>query len=316
MTQDEEQGGSDPAGDYGHGMIHVPVLRREVLDSLDLRPGLVVVDGTVGAAGHGRDIVTGISPEGQYVGLDRDPEILARAQAALGGAADARARISFHSVLYSQMRGVLGELGLTACDRVFLDIGVSSMQIDTPERGFSFQLDGALDMRMNQAVGQPLGAWLQRVSEKELARVIHEYGEEWYSRRIAQAIVQARERRGGLHRTLELADVIRRAVPTGRRQKIHPATRTFQALRIVINDELGELERGLQAALECLSEQGRLVVITFHSLEDRIVKRFMRDHMELAFRRPMVPTGEECRANPRARSAKLRCAIKNSEVAA
>ena len=315
MTQDEHDG-SDPEGGYGHGMLHVPVLRREVMDSLELRPGLVVVDGTVGAAGHGRDIVTAISPKGQYVGLDRDSEILARAQAALGGAVDARARVSFHSVLYSQMRGVLRELGLPACDRVLLDIGVSSMQIDTPERGFSFQLDGPLDMRMNQATGQPLGAWLQRVSEKELARVIHEYGEEWHSRRIARAIVEARERRGGLHRTLELADVIRRAVPTGRRQKIHPATRTFQALRIVINDELGELERGLQSSFECLSEGGRLVVITFHALEDRIVKRFMREHMEPAFRRPKAPTHEECRANPRARSAKLRCAIKSSEVAA
>ncbi len=257
-----------------------------------------------------------IGPEGYYVGLDRDPEILARAQAALGGAVGVRARFSLHPVLYSQMRQVLTEQGLNSCDRVLLDIGVSSMQIDTPERGFSFQVDGPLDMRMNRRSGLTLGKWLQRVSETELAKVIHEYGEERYSRRIAKAIIAARNR-GGLHRTLELAEIVGRAVPGGGgRQKIHPATRTFQALRIALNDELQELQRGLRAGLDSLVAGGRLVVISFHSLEDRIVKRFLREHCELPFRKPIVATAEERRANPRARSAKLRCGVKRQEIAA
>lgn len=315
MNPDDERSGDKRARGHGQGTVHVPVLLRETLDVLDLGPGMVVVDGTVGAAGHGRDIALTIGPEGQYVGLDRDREILARAQSVLGGLA-APVRFSLHPALFSQMPRVLADLGLTACDRVLLDIGVSSMQIDSPARGFAMRLDGPLDMRMNQAAGQTLGQWLQHVSETELARVIHEYGEERYSRRIAKAIVQARAR-GGLQRTMELADVIRGAVSGGGvRSKIDPATRTFQALRIVINDELGELERGLEAALHCLCVGGRLVVIAFHSLEDRIVKRFLRERMDLPFKKPITPTPTERGGNPRARSAKLRCGVKRAELAA
>ena len=315
MIPDEDRGDEGSAVGDGQGTAHVPVLLRETLDALDLRPGMVVVDGTVGAAGHGRDIASTIGPQGHFVGLDRDREILARAQAVLGGLG-AQVRFSLHSALFSHMPRVLADLGLAACDRALLDIGVNSMQIDTPERGFAMRLDGPLDMRMDQGAGPTLGQWLQRVSEKELARVIHDYGEERYSRRVAKAIVQARAR-GGLQRTMELADVVRGAVSGGGvRSKIDPATRTFQALRIVINDELGELERGLEAALNCLCAGGRLVVITFHSLEDRIVKRFMRERMDLPFKKPITPTPTECRRNPRARSAKLRCGVKRAELAA
>ena len=316
MIPDEDRDDGGPAAGHGQGTVHVPVLLQETLEALDLRPGLVVVDGTAGAAGHGRDIALAVGSEGHYVGLDRDREILARAQEVLGGLNSAQVRFSLHSALYSQMPKVLGELGLATCDRVLLDIGASSMQFDTPERGFAMRLDGPLDMRMNRETGQTLGQWLARVKEDELARVIYEYGEERHSRRIAKAIVSARAR-GGLQRTMELADVIRGAVSGGgARSKIDPATRTFQAFRIVINDELGELERGLAAALQCLDAGGRLVVITFHSLEDRIVKRFLREHMDLPFRKPVIPTPTECRRNPRARSAKLRCGVKREVAAA
>ncbi len=316
MIPDEDLRDEGSAEGDGQGTIHVPVLLRETLDALDLRPGMVVVDGTAGAAGHGRAIALAIGSSGHYVGLDRDREILARARSVLGGLSGGRARYSFHSALYSNMSKVLAEEGLSACDRVLLDIGVSSMQIDTPERGFSLRLDGPLDMQMNRDSGVTLGQWLARVTEEELSRVIYEYGEERHSRRIAKVIVNARTR-GGLHRTMELADVIRGAVSGGGgRQRIDPATRTFQALRIAINDELGELERGLEVACDSLVDGGRLVVITFHSLEDRIVKQFMRKRMELLFKKPVVPGATECRRNPRARSAKLRCGIKRVEDAA
>lgn len=307
---DEDQGIPAPGQDDGQGTVHVPVLLRETLDVLALEPGMVVVDGTMGAAGHGREVAVAIAPDGLYVGLDRDPEILARAEATLRGVDTARVRTSLHSVLYSQMPEVLAELGLDACDRVLLDIGVSSMQIDTPERGFSFRYDGPLDMRMNQGAGQPLARWLARVKEDELGRVLREYGEERFWRRIARAICAARGR-GGVQRTLELAEIVKQAVPPpARRGRIHPATRTFQALRIVLNDELGELSRGLEAARSCLRPGGRLAVITFHSLEDRIVKRFLRENMELPFRKPIGASPEECARNPRARSARLRCGIR------
>ncbi len=310
MTSDSTQGGDS----HQEGTVHVPVLLNETLQALDLEAGLVVVDGTCGVLGHGRDIVSVLGSKGRYVGLDRDTEILARARAVLGGTARVREGVSLHSVVYSRMGGVLAEQGLKSCDRVLLDIGISSMQIDTPDRGFSFQMDGPLDMRMDRNSGEPLAKWLARVTEEELANVIYQYGEERHSRRIARAILQERERTG-IHRTLQLAEVIRRAMPVKGRQRIHPATRTFQALRIAINDELGELERGLQAALECLTPGGRLVVITFHSLEDRIVKRFMKAHMELPFRKPITASPQECRDNPRARSAKLRCGVKREAAA-
>jgi len=300
--------------DDGQGTVHVPVLLREALEALALAPGQVVVDGTVGAGGHGRAILEAISPGGQLVGLDRDPEILVRAKAVLEGAGRGRARFSLHPVSFTWARKVLDELGLAAADRLLLDLGVSSMQIDTPERGFSFQLDGPLDMRFNRESGPTLDRYLDRASEEDLARVLREYGEERHARRIARAILFAR-RKGQLHRTLQLAEVVRRAV-AGRmghaRRRIHPATRTFQALRVAINDEIQELERGLEVALSCLAQGGRLMVIAFHSLEDRIVKQFLRANMELPFKKPVRPTAAECGRNPRARSARLRCGIKRA----
>ncbi len=309
----DSPGSSEQEGG-GQGTLHVPVLVRETLEALALAPGQTVVDGTVGAGGHARAVLAAISPGGRLVGLDRDPEALVRAKAVLEGAAGGRARLSLHPVSFTRARKVLEELGLLTCDAVLLDLGVSSMQIDTPERGFSFQLDGPLDMRMNRKSGSTLDRYLARVSEEELARVIHEHGDERHARRVARAVHFA-HRNGQLHGTLQLAEVVQKAVlgrSGPRRSRIHPATRTFQALRIAVNDEIGELQRGLEVALSCLAEGGRLVVIAFHSVEDRIVKRFLRENMELPYRKPIRPTTAECERNPRARSARLRCGIKRA----
>ncbi len=293
--------------------VHVPVLLRETLEVLGLAPGMTVVDGTAGALGHGRVIAEALGRAGLLVGLDRDAEILARASASLareaGGAAP-RAGIRLFHRSFAEMGAVLAELGLPGCDRVLLDLGVSSLHLDSPERGFSFMHDAALDMRMDRSAPPTAAAWLARTSEAQLARVLAEYGEERYARRIARSIVQA-SARGRMTRTGDLVEAVLRAVPAAaRRGRIHPATRTFQAIRIAVNDELGELERGLAAALACLRDGGRLAVISFHSLEDRMVKQFLRAHMEVLTKKPIASGADECRRNPRARSAKLRCGSK------
>lgn len=314
-----DETGTNGSGDGGHGErhpVHRPVLLREVMAILELRSGLVVVDGTVGAGGHARAIVPAIGPDGVLVGLDRDSEILAPARAALAaGAAGAGVRISLHHLPHSRMHEALAANGLSRCDRVLLDLGVSSMQLDRPGRGFSFMADGPLDMRMDASAPLTAAEWLASVDERELADVLYRFGEERHSRRIARHLVAAR-RRSPIERTAQLAALVAAALPPAARGgRIHPATRTFQAIRIAVNDELGELERGLRAALDCLVPGGRLAVITFHSLEDRIVKHFLRAHCDVLTKKPIAPTPEEVRANPRARSAKLRCGVRR-EVAA
>jgi 16S rRNA (cytosine1402-N4)-methyltransferase len=290
------------------------VLLPESLAVLDLRPGMTVVDGTVGAGGHAAAFAAAVAPDGWVVGLDRDAEILAHAEVALLRARDAAGggpRIALRNVSYSEVARALEDIGIQACDRVFLDLGVSSLQLDSPSRGFSFMRDGPLDMRMDQASARPTAAeWLRSVRADELERVLREFGEERFARRIAAAIVETR-RRHRIERTSQLADLVIEALPGhARHGRLHGATRTFQAIRIAVNDELGELERGLEAASACLDAGGRIAVLTFHSLEDRIVKRFLRERMELPFRKPIVATEAECARNPRARSAKLRCGIR------
>lgn len=298
--------------------VHRPVLLAETLALLDLRPGLVVVDGTVGAGGHATAIAQAIGPDGLLVGLDRDSEILACAQAALAEgakAARAQARFSLHNVTFSRVQEALVADGQTACDRLLLDLGVSSLQLDKAERGFSFMADGPLDMRMDAAAAVTAADWLAAVDEVELARVLFEYGDERYSRRIARAIVASRQH-GRLLRTSQLVDVVVRALPPhARHGRIHAATRSFQAIRMAVNDELGELERGLQAALACVRPGGRIAVITFHSAEDRLVKHFLRANCELATKKGVVAGPAETTSNTRARSARLRCGIVR-EVAA
>jgi len=300
------------SGDAGSRQpVHVPVLLRETVAVLELHEGLVVVDGTVGGGGHAKAIVSAVGPSGMLVGLDRDSEILVSARAALEQveAASAGARVSLHHLSFSCMREALQENGQTCCDRVLLDLGVSSMQLDRPERGFSFMADGPLDMRMDNTAARSAADWLAVVPEKELADVLFGYGGERKSRRIARAIVEQR-RRAPVTRTSQLADLVVRAMPRGMRSgRIHPATRTFQAIRMAVNDELGELERGLEAALDCLRPGGRLAVISFHSAEDRIVKRFLRAHCDVVTKKPVAASAGETARNPRARSAKLRCAV-------
>lgn len=292
--------------------MHVPVLLEQTLTVLDLRSGLVVVDGTVGAGGHATGIAAAIGSDGHVVGLDRDREILAVAQEALASAGDscAAAGFSLHHSPHAGLREVLAELGQPCCDRVLLDIGVSSLQLDRPERGFSFMADGPLDMRMDATATLTAERWLHEVPEQQLADTLYQLGEERHSRRIARRIVGERRRRR-ITRTSQLAELVVAAMPApARRGRIHAATRTFQAIRMAVNDELGALERGMEAAFDCLRPGGRLAVIAFHSVEDRVVKRFLRDRFEVVTKKPITATPVEARENPRARSAKLRCGVK------
>jgi 16S rRNA (cytosine1402-N4)-methyltransferase len=315
---DDEGTGGGAGGGGSRQPVHRPVLLREVLASLELSEGLVVVDGTVGAGGHARAIVQAIGSGGVLVGLDRDSEILAAARALLAadvGGGRAGARVSLHHLPFSRMHEALAAAGQPRCDRVLLDLGVSSLQLDRPERGFSFMADGPLDMRMDGSQPTSAADWLATVGETELADTIFQLGEERHSRRIARHLVAVRGRPPNV-RTGQLASLVVEALPgAARHGRIHPATRTFQAIRIRINDELGELERGLQAARDCLRPGGRLCVISFHSLEDRIVKHFLRAHFEVVTKKPIEASGDELRDNPRARSAKLRCAIRREEAA-
>lgn len=309
---------SDQDGDGSRQPVHVPVLLAETLLVLDLGPGLVVVDGTVGAGGHARAIARALGPTGHVIGLDRDSEILDCARAAFVTTekdAHEQPRVSLFHLASSQMKDALVDVGCSACDRVLLDLGVSSLQLDKAERGFSFMVDGPLDMRMD-ATAQPTAAeWLRRVDEIELARVLFTYGDERYSRRIARAIIETR-RQSPLQTTRQLAQLIVRALPmSARHGHIHPATRSFQAIRMAVNGEVAELQSALAAALACLKPGGRLAVISFHSGEDRIVKHFLREHCAVLTKKPIEATPLEVDRNPRSRSARLRCGIAR-EVAA
>lgn len=298
---------------------HEPVLREAVLQALRVKPEGTYVDATYGRGGHSAAILAGLSERGRLFAIDRDPEAVAAAQHEFG--ADRRFQIAHGR--FSLLDTLLREIGFDdTVDGILFDLGVSSPQLDSPGRGFSFTSDGPLDMRMDPEAGSPLEDWLAAVSEGDLARTIAEYGEERYARRVARAIVGARGSKR-ITRCGELAQICTAAVPRREPGK-HPATRTFQALRIAVNDELGELQRALPQAGERLTVGGRLVVISFHSLEDRIVKRFMRGP-RLDRRRQRLPESgpvhnlrpvgkaqragsDEVRRNPRARSAVLRIA--------
>jgi 16S rRNA (cytosine1402-N4)-methyltransferase len=294
---------------------HVPVMLDEVLQYLAPRSEGVYCDATVGYGGHARAILEASAPRGRLVGLDRDPEAIAGAGETLRGFGD---RVHLVQAPFSRMREVLERVGALPLDGCLVDLGVSSPQLDRPERGFSFRHGGPLDMRMDPTVGESATQFLRRVSERDLEAVLRDLGEERYAGRLARAIVAARDRED-LSTTSALAALVARTVPRHERHK-DPATRTFQALRIVVNDELGELERFLQDAPACLRPGGRLVVIAFHSLEDRLVKRRLRalagwggappgdPPMRLLTKRVITPGDEEQARNARARSAKLRAA--------
>ena len=308
-------------------MQHLSVLLPEAVDALVTDRDGVYVDGTFGRGGHARAVLDRLSPRGRLVALDRDP--MAVASAASDDAFAADARFTIEHTAFSAMTATLASLGITQVSGVLLDLGVSSPQIDDPGRGFSFRFDGPLDMRMDPTRGESAAEFLARAEERHIAEVIRDYGEERFAVQVAKALVARRENGRPVRTTGELADVVARAVKT-REAGQNPATRTFQALRIFVNAELEELEQALRASLALLRPGGRLVVISFHSLEDRIVKTFIARESRSEFdrRAPFAaprpqrlralgrvkPRVAEAASNPRARSAVMRVA-ERTEVA-
>ena len=310
---------------------HVPVLAAEAIDALQVQPDGWYLDGTVGRGGHAEAIAKRLGRDGFLLGLDRDPAAAEAAAARLERFGD-RACVVRSS--YSEMReqATRNGRGDAAWQGVLLDLGIGSHQLDDPDRGFSFRHDGELDMRYHRGAGVTAAELVNGLAESDLADLLFRLGEERASRRIARAIVRRREQTP-FERTRDLAAVVASAAG-GRRRRIHPATRTFQALRIAVNDELGQLERALPDCVRLLAPGGRLAVISFHSLEDRTVKRFMRDlanpclcppdlgtcccgrkpMLELERKRAVMPSAGEVERNPRARSARMRVAVRTDEL--
>ena len=285
---------------------HEPVMVAEVVEHLEPGRGGVFVDCTVGLGGHARALLE--AGASRLIGLDRDPAAVAAAREALSGFGD---RVDVVHADYRRIAAVLDERGVAKVDGVLADLGVSSMQLDAPGRGFSFRQDDPLDMRMDTTAGPTAAEALRDVDERTLADVIYEFGEERHSRRVARQIVAARER-GPIETTGQLAELVRRAIPRKGYTRIDPATRTFQAIRIWLNRELEGLDSFLGVAARRLADGERMAVITFHSLEDRIVKHTLRTlaaeeaGLRIRTKRPLVPSEAEIGRNPRARSAKLR----------
>lgn len=283
---------------------HVPVMAEEVLEQLRPAAGETYVDGTLGGGGHTRLLAAAVGSTGSVVALDRDLIAVERVEAELR---DLPVRVV--QANYSDLPEVLAALEVTVVDGILLDLGLSSDQLADPNRGFSFQSDGPLDLRFDHTRGEPAWKLVERLSAEHLADLIYRFGEERYSRRIARRIIEVR-RAKPIHTAAELARVVRESVPRSRDERIDPATRTFQALRIAVNEELKWLEVALRRLPDCLRPGGRLVAISFHSLEDRLVKEAFRNdsRWQVITRRPIRPTEREIAANPRSRSAKLRVA--------
>jgi len=316
MSDDGRSSGTPP---------HNPVLLRETVEALVVRPDATLVDGTLGAGGHAAALLKALGPEGRLFGIDRDPDALTLAGERLAPFGEA------FTPLYGRhedLTTLLRKAGVFACDGFLFDLGVSSMQLDQAERGFSFRQDAYLDMRMDPTRGESAADWLAGIEEKELRRAIYHWGEEKMSGAIARAIVREREKRP-LTRTVQLAELIERvAGPAARRYRIHPATRTFQAIRIAVNQEIEGLTGLVNDAVSMLRRGGRLAVISYHSLEDRAIKHAIRalahrctcppklpvcgcgreNHVRLVTTRPVRPADAEIDRNPRARSARLRIA--------
>ena len=301
---------------------HVSVLLEECLDGLDIKPGGIYVDGTLGGAGHSSRIAAQLTT-GRLIGIDRDPVALKAAGERLAPYGD---RVTLVHSNFCEIKQVLQDLQIPGVDGILLDLGVSSPQLDDAQRGFSYMADAPLDMRMNSEDSLSAYTVVNAWSQEELKRILYNYGEERYAPQIAAAICRKRELKP-IETTLELVDIIRSAMPPAAlREKQHPAKRTFQAIRIAVNDELGSVEKVMRDAVACLNPGGRLAIITFHSLEDRIVKNGMADaakgctcppnfpvcicgnkpKVKLVTRKPIISGDEELEVNPRARSAKLR----------
>ncbi len=307
--------------------IHQPVLLIETLRLLKPQAGEIFVDATLGLGGH-TEVILSKNNQTRVIGIDQDAEAIELAKTRLEEFGE---RFSVFHSNFSDIKQVLKQSEVEKVDGVLADLGVSSLQFDSQTRGFSFRFDAPLDMRMNQNSDSETAAeLLERLSEFEIARIIYEYGEERLSRRIARRIVEKRESGVPIETTKQLVELIEKAVGRGKKDKIHPATRTFQALRIAVNGELEVLERFIRDGIDVLKKDGRLAVITFHSLEDRIVKQTLQKlsgkcfcppkfpqcvcgatrTIEILTRKPIVPTDEEIEENPRARSAKLRACLK------
>ncbi len=281
---------------------HVPVLKKEVVEYLQPQSGSVIVDATLGMGGHAEAVLEQLGNTGKLIGIDRDKHAIEIASDRLG---EYKQQCVFIHGNYRGIRGLLRDAGYNHVDGILLDLGVSSVQLDTPERGFSFRFDAPLDMRMDDTSSLTAEEIVNNYSETELADIIYEYGEETRSRSIAEKIVTARQK-GRITTTGELAEII-----GGRRGKIHPATKTFQALRMAVNEELESLEAALPEMVAALNPGGRLVTITFHSLEDRLIKNFFKaseaeEKIHILTKKVVKPTWTEVRENRRARSAKLR----------
>lgn len=309
------------SGHSSSGSVHIPVLLTEVVAELQIQPGARIIDGTVGGGGHTEAMLAQSAPNGQLLGLDADWAAIERVQKRLAPEV-ANGRLQLVHAYFEQMPTVARQHGFEAVDAILLDLGVSSFQIDSAERGFSFQQDGPLDMRFDLTASTTAADIVNHWDERALADLIYEYGEERQSRRIARAIVRERP----FATTAELANVVERALGGRRGSRIHPATRTFQALRIGVNRELEQLAHVLPACLALLAVGGRLAVISFHSLEDRIVKRWMQAEAQtytpdplhpmggtertptgrIITRKPIEASAQEVAQNPRSRSAKLR----------
>lgn len=314
-------------GAAGGGRPHRPVMVAEVLEYLAPEKGKVMVDATLGAGGHAEVILERLLPGGRLIGVDRDPAAVAQARALLG---DMEATVSYHRENFRDIQSIIHGEGLTEIDGVLFDLGLSSMQVDDPSRGFSFRNPGPLDMRMGPDADRTAGDIVNGEPEEELARIIFNYGDERWARRIAHFIIEARERRP-IRTTEELSKVVEDAVPaSARRGRKHPARKTFQALRIAVNDELEDLREGITKAIECLAPSGRIVVLSYQSHEDRFVKRTFNSlargsgyppgqplssgpSLEVLTKRVVRPTAEEIEQNPRSRSAKLRAAVRRGD---
>lgn len=301
-------------------MNHESVMVSEVMEHLQLRPGQTVVDGTLGLAGHCLRICDAIEPDGLLVGMDWDETMLKEARTRLE--AIRGVKIELVHADYRELPSVLAEVcnrnrRRAEADAILLDLGLNNAQIEDLSRGISFKSDGPLDMRMDRSSGEPASSWLNRASAKEIEDVLWNLGDERWARKIAQVIVE-RRRTSPIRTTAELVDCVQAAIPTAKRDKrIHPATRTFQAIRIYINRELDELQETLEEIARCLATGGRLVVLAYHSGEDRAVKRAFRklaseDFLELT-PKPLVPTDAEVSRNPKSRSAKLRAIERTSK---
>jgi len=304
---------------------HKPVLLNETINALNIKPNGVYVDGTAGGGGHSEEILKRLSPQGRLISIDQDPD-------AILAVTDRLSKYSSSIICkgnFSQVDTIVNSLGIEKIDGIMLDIGVSSKQLDTPERGFSFHNDAPLDMRMSQS-GTSAYDLVNGLPYGDLIRIINQYGEEKFAKPITRAIIQHREE-APIKTTLQLAEIIKGAVPAAVRREGHPARKTFQALRIAVNGELDRLKDGLENGFKLLNPHGRMAIITFHSLEDRIVKKQMaqwcigctcpkdfpvcvcgnKPKAQLVFRKPITASQQELTDNPRSRSAKLRAVEKN-----